>query len=105
MLFYMQFVDYTRMIYLDADIQVFENIDSLFGLPSGSLYAVADCFCQLHGQKCTDAIQWPRYLGSEPSLYFNAGLFVLEPSLSTYEQLVSCLEVTPPTPFAEQVIG
>ncbi|KAI5658468.1 hypothetical protein M9H77_27261 [Catharanthus roseus] len=32
------------MIYLDSDIQVFENIDHLFDLPKGSFYAVMDCF-------------------------------------------------------------
>lgn len=34
------------MIYLDGDIQVFDNIDHLFDLPDGYFYAVMDCFCE-----------------------------------------------------------
>ncbi|ONK63161.1 uncharacterized protein A4U43_C07F12040 [Asparagus officinalis] len=41
-----QFVDYSKMIYLDADIQVCGNIDELFDLPGGYFYAVMDCFCE-----------------------------------------------------------
>ncbi|ONK61706.1 uncharacterized protein A4U43_C08F32720 [Asparagus officinalis] len=72
------------MIYLDADIQVYANIDNLFDLPDGSFYAVMDCFCP------------------PPSLYFNAGMFVFEPALSTCDALLEKLKVTEPTPFAEQ---
>ena len=32
------------MVYLDADIQVYDNIDHLFDLDAGSFYAVKDCF-------------------------------------------------------------
>ena len=41
-----QFVEYERMVYLDADIQVFDNIDELFELEKGHFYAVMDCFCE-----------------------------------------------------------
>ncbi|KAM7277893.1 hypothetical protein ACFE04_005027 [Oxalis oulophora] len=41
-----EFVEYCKMIYLDGDIQVFENIDHLFELQDGYLYAVMDCFCE-----------------------------------------------------------
>ncbi|CAH2047624.1 unnamed protein product [Thlaspi arvense] len=37
-----------------------------------------------------------------PPLYFNAGMFVFEPSPLTYESLLQTLEITPPSPFAEQ---
>ncbi|URE40417.1 galactinol synthase [Musa troglodytarum] len=40
------FVEYSKIIYLDADIQVYENIDHLFDLPDGYFYAVMDCFCE-----------------------------------------------------------
>ncbi|KAL0693714.1 hypothetical protein Bca4012_060894 [Brassica carinata] len=38
------FEEYSKMIYLDADIQVFDNIDNLFDLPDGYFHAVMDCF-------------------------------------------------------------
>ena len=34
------------MVYLDADIQVYGNIDHLFSLDTGRFYAVNDCFCE-----------------------------------------------------------
>lgn len=112
----MQFVEYKKMIYLDGDIQVYENIDHLFDLPDGHLYAVMDCFCEKtwshtpqykigYCQQCPDKVKWPTHeLGHPPSLYFNAGMFVFEPSLYTYEDLLKKLRITPPTPFAEQVL-
>nr|GMC99023.1 galactinol synthase 2 [Ipomoea batatas] len=109
-----EFVEYSKMIYLDGDIQVFENIDHLFDLPGGYFYAVMDCFCERtwshtpqykigYCQQCPEKVQWPEELGPRPPLYFNAGMFVFEPSLSTYDDLLNTLKVTPPTPFAEQV--
>lgn len=109
-----QFVEYSKMIYLDADIQVFENIDHLFDLPDGYLYAVMDCFCEKtwshtpqykigYCQQCPDRVKWPAEMGQPPSLYFNAGMFVFEPSISTYHDLLKTVKITPPTSFAEQV--
>ncbi|PPS13989.1 hypothetical protein GOBAR_AA06576 [Gossypium barbadense] len=108
-----EFVEYSKMIYLDGDIQVFDNIDHLFDMEDGYFYAVMDCFCEKtwshtpqynigYCQQCPDKVQWPSQLGPKPPLYFNAGMFVYEPSLSTYEDLLTTLKVTPPTPFAEQ---
>ncbi|PKI44534.1 hypothetical protein CRG98_035072 [Punica granatum] len=97
------FVEYSKMIYLDGDVQVYDNIDDLFDLPDGHFYAVMDCLCYAYNQRCPDALQWPEAeLGPPPAIYFNAGMFVLEPSLSTYRDLIRTLEITPPTPFAEQ---
>lgn len=101
------------MIYLDGDIQVFENIDELFDLEDGKLHAVMDCFCEKTWshtrqysigfcQQCPDKVTWPPEMGQPPSLYFNAGMFVFEPSLSTYDSLLNALKIVPPTPFAEQ---
>ncbi|XBI98811.1 hypothetical protein VPH35_019006 [Triticum aestivum] len=103
------------MLYLDEDIQVFDNIDHLFDLDKGSFYAVMDCFCQKtwshtpqykigYCQQCPDRVAWPeRELGvPPPPLYFNAGMFVHEPSLATARALLDKLVVTDPTPFAEQ---
>lgn len=104
------------MIYLDGDIQVFGNIDHLFDEPDGYLYAVMDCFCEKtwssspqyqigYCQQCPEKIQWPKEMGSPPPLYFNAGMLVFEPKLTTYFDLLDTLKVTTPTSFAEQVIN
>ncbi|KAI8555485.1 hypothetical protein RHMOL_Rhmol05G0176400 [Rhododendron molle] len=53
-------------------------------------------------QQWPDKVHWPTELGPKPALYFNVGMFVYEPSLSVYDDLLSTLKVTPPTPFAEQ---
>ncbi|KAF8075492.1 hypothetical protein N665_1090s0008 [Sinapis alba] len=109
------FEEYSKMIYLDADIQVFDNIDNLFDLPDGYFHAVMDCFCEKtwshspqysigYCQQCPEKVTWPEEMESPtpPPLYFNAGMFVFEPSPLTYESLLQTLETTPPSPFAEQ---
>ncbi|XP_028774242.1 galactinol synthase 1-like [Neltuma alba] len=104
---------YRKMIYLDADIQVYDNIDHLFDTEDGYLYAVMDCFCEItwshsaqykvgYCQQCPGKVAWPAHMGSPPPLYFNAGMFVFEPNPITYHSLLHTLQLTPPTPFAEQ---
>ncbi|KAK6116504.1 hypothetical protein DH2020_049742 [Rehmannia glutinosa] len=84
------FEEYNKMVYLDADIQVYENIDHLLDTPDGYFYAVMDCFCEKtwshspqfsigYCQQCPD-----------------------KPNKETYEDLLETLQITPPTPFAEQ---
>ncbi|KAH9320590.1 hypothetical protein KI387_015229 [Taxus chinensis] len=109
-----QFEEYSKMVYLDADIQVFENIDNLFDMPDSYFYAVMDCFCEKtwshtpqyeigYCQQCPDRVPWPQSeQGDPPALYFNAGMFVFEPSKLTFDSLMNRLMLTPPTPFAEQ---
>ncbi|XVF38932.1 hypothetical protein REPUB_Repub20aG0145200 [Reevesia pubescens] len=108
-----EFVEYEKMIYLDGDIQVFDNIDHLFDLADGYFYAVMDCFCEKtwssspqykigYCQQCPDKVKWPVEMGSPPPLYFNAGMFVYQPNLLTYNYLLDTLKVTTPTSFAEQ---
>lgn len=108
-----EFVEYSKMIYLDGDIQVFDNIDHLFEMEDGYFYAVMDCFCEKtwshspqyrvgYCQQCPNRVHWPSVLGPKPPLYFNAGMFVFQPSLPTYHHLLKTLQLTPPTPFAEQ---
>ncbi|KAL5826746.1 hypothetical protein ACOSQ3_018588 [Xanthoceras sorbifolium] len=107
------FEEYSKMIYLDADIQVFDNIDHLFDMADGYFYAVMDCFCENswcnspqfsigYCQQCPDRVAWPAEMGSPPALYFNAGMFVFEPSRLTYDNLLRTVRITPPTLFAEQ---
>ncbi|EYU46845.1 hypothetical protein ABFS82_04G004300 [Erythranthe guttata] len=108
-----EFVEYSKMIYLDGDIQVFDNIDHLFDLEDGRFHAVMDCFCEKtwshtpqykigYCQQCPEKVTWPAEMGHPPALYFNAGMFVFEPGLSTYGSLLNALHTTTPTPFAEQ---
>lgn len=107
------FEEYKKMIYLDADIQVFENIDHLFDTPDGYFYATMDCFCEKtwshtlqfkvgYCQQCPDRVPWPVDMGSPPPFYFNAGMFVFNPSRSTFDKLLEVLYATPVTSFAEQ---
>ncbi|KAF5186173.1 Galactinol synthase [Thalictrum thalictroides] len=107
------FEEYSKMVYLDADIQVYENIDHLLDAADGYFYAVMDCFCEKtwshspqysvgYCQQCPDKVTWPTEMGTPPSLYFNAGMFVFEPSRLTFDSLIENLRITVPTPFAEQ---
>ena len=101
------------MVYLDADTEVYDNIDELFNTTDWYLYGVMDCFCEKtwshtpqykigYCQQCPDKVQWPPELGPPLALYFNAGMFVFEPSRLTFNDLMADLMATTPTPFAEQ---
>lgn len=105
-------VEYSKMIYFDGDIQVFGNVDHLFDLPDGHLYAVLDCFCDWYHspqykigycQQNPNRVKWPAEMGPPPSSYFNAGMFMFEPNLSTYDDVLNTIKLTPPSSFAEQV--
>ncbi|EFJ12427.1 hypothetical protein SELMODRAFT_124303 [Selaginella moellendorffii] len=109
-----EFEDYDQLLYLDADMMVFENIDELFDLsPPGSFTAVKDCFCEKtwshtpqfklgYCQQCPDRVPWNFALGEPPKPYFNAGMFVFEPNSKTFGRMIEALAKNPPTPFAEQ---
>ncbi|KAL6323959.1 hypothetical protein AAG906_006230 [Vitis piasezkii] len=102
-----EFVEYSKIIYLDGDIQVFGNIDHLFDLGNGHFHAVMDCFCE---RSWSNSPQYrigycqlcPEEMGPEPPFYFNAGMFIFEPNLSVYDHLLSTLVITPASTFAEQ---
>ncbi|KAF6175475.1 hypothetical protein GIB67_021965 [Kingdonia uniflora] len=108
-----EFAEYKKMIYIDGDIQVFDNIYSLFDLPDGHLYAVSDCFCKnpwSHTRHCnigychrdSERETWPSRMGPPPSPYFNAGFLVFKPSRVVYDDILEKVKTTPPTSFAEQ---
>lgn len=108
-----QLIEFSKMIYMDGDIQIYGNVDHLFELPDGHLYGVMDCFCDWYHspqykvgycQQSPNRVMWPSHMGPPPSLYFNAGMFMFEPNLSTYHDLLDTLTITPPSSFAEQVI-
>ncbi|KAJ0265870.1 hypothetical protein HA466_0020900 [Hirschfeldia incana] len=106
-------IEYNKVVFLDADIQVFDNIDELFDLPDGYLHGVIGCFCEEtwshtpqykigYCQQCPEKVKWPVEMESPPPLYYNAGMFVFEPNMATYDSLLQTLKVTPPSEFAEQ---
>ncbi|CAN6469753.1 unnamed protein product [Victoria cruziana] len=106
-----QFEEYEKMVFLDADVQVYENIDDLFDLPDGHVYAVMDCTCEWpagpqhpagYCQYSPNRVPWPPEMGGSPSLYFNAGVFVFEPSKFTCASLIQTIAVAPVTFLAEQ---
>lgn len=108
----MQFEEYSKMIYLDGDVQMYGNCDELFELPDGYIYGVMDCFCEWYYspqykigycQQCPERVKWPAEMGPPPSSYFNAGMFVFEPCQVTYDRLEETIKHSPPSPFAEQV--
>ncbi|RVW22101.1 Galactinol synthase 2 [Vitis vinifera] len=83
-----EFVEYSKMIYLDGDIQVRGATRRSTRLGTG--------------QQCPEKVKWPAEMGPAPPLYFNAGMFVFEPCLSVYDDLLTTLKITTPTSFAEQ---
>ncbi|XP_062195046.1 galactinol synthase 1-like [Phragmites australis] len=102
-----EFVEYERMVYLDAGIQVLENIDMLFELEEEHFYAATDGFCDekmshtpqykiSFCKQCADKVGWP------PAPYFKTGVFLHEPSMATAKALMDTLRVTPPACFADR---
>ncbi|KAJ8754651.1 hypothetical protein K2173_010742 [Erythroxylum novogranatense] len=65
----------SKMIYLDGDIQ-----------SHTPQYEIG------YHQQLPNRVKWLVELGP-PSLYFNVGMFVLEPSLDTYEDLLKTLKL------------
>lgn len=107
-----EFDNFTWMVYLDADMLVARNIDELFFQPVGSFRAVLDCFCEStwshspqykigYCQQVPHKVKWTLN-EPQPAPYFNAGMFVFEPSKATFAKMMQMLKSTLPTPFAEQ---
>ncbi|CAL5010614.1 unnamed protein product [Urochloa decumbens] len=98
-----EFVEYERMVYLDADVQVFANIDELFELDKGPFYAVMDCFCdKMWSHSPQYKIGYSQHYPDRQIGYFNTGVFVHEPGMATAKALLDILRDTPPTPSADQ---
>lgn len=85
-----------------------------YGRKYGYLRGVLSCFCEkiwsylplysIGWCQYRPEVTWPAEMESlPPPPYFNAGMFVFEPNPLTYESLLHTLQITPPTPFAEQV--
>ena len=78
--------EYDRLVYLDADMLVLENIDHLFALPPG-FFAAPDCAAGRPTAAERDACA---LLQRQPS-YFNAGMFVMAPSVAQLRALQEAL--------------
>ncbi|GAQ88767.1 galactinol synthase [Klebsormidium nitens] len=111
-----QFDDFDKLVYLDADMLLFQNVDELFNSPPGTLSAVMDCFCAAtpaiwhqsvpryrpgYCQQVPDRLPWPRD-APKPAPYFNAGMLVFQPSCAVFDDMLRKLAEWPPTPMAEQ---
>lgn len=84
--------EYARLIYLDADAIVQKNIDHLFSLPGaeqGAFYAVGDCFGGRESAEERGACCF-HDPGAVPA-YFNAGIYVMTPSLRELEGMKAAL--------------
>jgi len=109
-----EMTEYERLVYLDADMVVLHNIDHLFSCDKHVFAAAPDCSygresqlerdgCCLFGQsisdeeekkegdqKSTKSIQCHSNHAKAPH-YFNAGLFVMTPDASMFDQFHSIL--------------
>lgn len=112
--FWVSFVEYEKMMYLDSDIQVYENLDELLENPDGHLYAVIDCFCEKtwshtpqyqigYCQHRPDLVQWPSQLAPLPPFTSTPACSSLTPAPHTCKSLLHSLKVTVPTTFAQPV--
>ncbi|GKV01458.1 hypothetical protein SLEP1_g14008 [Rubroshorea leprosula] len=91
-----QFVEYSKMIYLEGDVQVYSNIDDLFDLNDGYIYAPRFPWPEF--------LKWPTEFGTpRPCCYFNASMFVFEPGASIFDDLLKTIASIPPIPLTEQV--
>lgn len=76
--------EFDRLVYLDADMIVLQNLDHLFTLPPAPLYAVGDCY---GGRKDDDERDACCYFTHECPEYFNAGFYVMQPDLEELESM------------------
>ena len=71
-----EMTEYSKVVFMDSDMFVRNNIDSLFAYPEVS--AVRDVILSFHGERL-----------------FNSGLFVLKPSLETHRMIFDFIERFP----------
>ncbi len=65
--------DYEKIVWIDADMMVIENIDDLFNWP--------------HMSAVMSKGKMPKFIDSQERFSFNSGLMVLEPNVMEYEGL------------------
>ncbi|MDQ2756893.1 MAG: glycosyltransferase family 8 protein [Actinomycetota bacterium] len=115
-----QLTDYERVVFLDADMLVTQNMDELFSidLPAGAIAATHACRCNPNRIASYPASWTPQNCfythcrglehTSEPAVvdsYLNGGFLVLAPDDAVYEQMLqqlAQLDDLTSYPFAEQ---
>lgn len=108
-----EFDDYSRLVFLDADMLVAQNLDELFTtVPWGEVGAALDCFCEGWSHPpsrrkngyCQVAARTPPWPGPEPAPrpYFNCGMMVLHPDRALAARMLAELRAFAPSPMAEQ---
>lgn len=115
-----ELVDYERLVFLDADMMVFRNMDELFDVPlpgPGWLGANHACVCNLDrdswapadwtrencaytGLRHPDALSAPcpapkRGEGRRTHHLLNSGMFVFSPSADLWADMLAFLDTTP----------
>lgn len=89
-----------RLMYLDADMVVMKNIDNLFtDLSHKHFYAVPDCAFGRTTEEERNNCSMGAYLkctndDAPNSLYFNAGFFLMTPSIGQFCEFEKILEST-----------
>eukprot|EP00951_Prasinocladus_malaysianus_P000765 scaffold5393_cov35-Prasinocladus_malaysianus.AAC.3 len=98
-----EFTEYSKLIYLDSDVLPLQNIDDMMLAPAFS--AVLDNMTPDHGFSHA-RFQVPSFTPKASlhcgKAYFNAGVFVFEPSKAHLDTMLSSLADYPPSRFAEQ---
>ncbi|KAK5776310.1 Glycogenin-2 [Gossypium arboreum] len=97
-----EFVEYSKMLYLDGDIQLYDNIDHLFDLRNGHFYAVMDCFCE-NKQEATPHNTTSITVNNVPTISNDLTRWVNSPLPYTSTQACSSSNPTSP-PIKNQVI-
>lgn len=107
-----EMTEYDKLVYIDADMCVLQNMDELFDQPVDEEHIAAcpDCLC--NPLKLPGFPYWHSpdycYLEGRPTKlhYFNAGLLVIKPSKELFNKLCEFINKTDLTQiyFAEQDI-
>lgn len=83
-------IEFDLLCWLDSDMIVLKNIDGVFGTPllKGGVAAASGCTCNYfkNEKNVTQSDKCP-FLDPK-NVYFNAGFIVLQPSLTTFDQLL-----------------
>ena len=84
--------DRARLCYLDADMLVLQNIDFLFHASATGFWATPDCAAgRLTEAERADCALLHACNGKKPH-YFNAGMFVMTPSVAELRDFEEALE-------------
>ena len=78
---------YPKILWFDADLHIVGNLDELLNFPLKEVYGRDDCHVAAVRDVVLDT-QVRKPIGIEHRHFFNAGLMVLEPSLTTYRKLL-----------------